>query len=512
LEMNVEKNFYRILGVRKDTSENDLKKSYYKLAKQWHPDKNKSSNAEEYFKEIKKAYETLSDPEKRRIYDLQHDTNIGGDSTRSKYQSTRSSSSPSSRNNFSAKRTGTSKARAKKSEKDYEPTYNDDASDESDYDNSHHDDYRRYFKSDFFNFDRESGGPDEEKFKNEKKSAKKSATTRASSRPKWNNNWSNEDEENDSGGDMFNEFVFKTSVNPFELFETIAMYKLLSQMSYGLFENDMQTLYNLSELISLMNNKQQQQQNTSTAGRRSTATNLNKKSSYSTTKLPRMNNKGNKNEENLEFEWLGNHPKKRSSNSESETSFNTDGANESAYFKFNRNYSNGDEYELDSENEEYFSPNYREFACIYCDRKFDNEEILSRHRSICKKLSHNYSKFNASNTARSSSPPRTSRFKDSSKTTQNNKNNSKGNFDRNQSTYRSSSSRRTSFNQQHQQANPSQNGNFTSSSNKGNKTGTSSQKFETGNSKSSNISSKYSSNTGLKREKYKNTFFTSKNL
>ena len=67
------RDFYTILGVKKNAQEGDIKKAYRKLAVKWHPDKN-PENAEEAqakFIEITNAYETLSDPEKRKIYDTQ---------------------------------------------------------------------------------------------------------------------------------------------------------------------------------------------------------------------------------------------------------------------------------------------------------------------------------------------------------------------------------------------------------------------------------------------------------
>jgi molecular chaperone DnaJ len=64
------KDFYDILGVKKDAAEGDIKRAYRKLAMEWHPDKHKGDKtAEDKFKEINKAYETLSDPQKKAAYD-----------------------------------------------------------------------------------------------------------------------------------------------------------------------------------------------------------------------------------------------------------------------------------------------------------------------------------------------------------------------------------------------------------------------------------------------------------
>jgi curved DNA-binding protein len=63
------KDYYKILGVERDTSQADLKKSYRKLARKYHPDVSKEPNAEERFKEVNEAYEVLGDEEKRSQYD-----------------------------------------------------------------------------------------------------------------------------------------------------------------------------------------------------------------------------------------------------------------------------------------------------------------------------------------------------------------------------------------------------------------------------------------------------------
>ena len=61
--------YYDILGVAKGASDEEIKKAYRKLALQYHPDRNKTKEAEEKFKEVTKAYEVLSDAQKRQTYD-----------------------------------------------------------------------------------------------------------------------------------------------------------------------------------------------------------------------------------------------------------------------------------------------------------------------------------------------------------------------------------------------------------------------------------------------------------
>ena len=62
-------NYYKILGVKKDATKQEIKERYRKLAKEVHPDKTKEESAEEEMAEINTAYEVLSDQEKRERYD-----------------------------------------------------------------------------------------------------------------------------------------------------------------------------------------------------------------------------------------------------------------------------------------------------------------------------------------------------------------------------------------------------------------------------------------------------------
>lgn len=64
------KDYYKILGIPKDATFEEIKKAYRKLAMQWHPDRHKGDKqAEEKFKDINEAYSVLSDPQKRKLYD-----------------------------------------------------------------------------------------------------------------------------------------------------------------------------------------------------------------------------------------------------------------------------------------------------------------------------------------------------------------------------------------------------------------------------------------------------------
>ena len=85
-EMRMGKDYYKILGISRGASEEDIKKAYKKMALKYHPDKNKSAGAEEKFKEIAEAYEVLSDPQKRQVFDQYGEEGLKGKEFRKKIQ------------------------------------------------------------------------------------------------------------------------------------------------------------------------------------------------------------------------------------------------------------------------------------------------------------------------------------------------------------------------------------------------------------------------------------------
>src|SRR3954449_162889 len=62
--------YFGVLGVARDASDSDIKRAYRRLARDLHPDVNPDAGAKERFQEVTRAYEALTDPDKRRIVDL----------------------------------------------------------------------------------------------------------------------------------------------------------------------------------------------------------------------------------------------------------------------------------------------------------------------------------------------------------------------------------------------------------------------------------------------------------
>ncbi|MDH3621008.1 MAG: DnaJ domain-containing protein, partial [Gammaproteobacteria bacterium] len=63
------KDYYKIMGVARDASQDEIKRAYRKLARKYHPDVSKEADAEALFKDLGEAYAVLKDPEKRAAYD-----------------------------------------------------------------------------------------------------------------------------------------------------------------------------------------------------------------------------------------------------------------------------------------------------------------------------------------------------------------------------------------------------------------------------------------------------------
>ena len=76
--MATQRDYYDILGVPRGAADDDIKRSFRKLAQQWHPDVNTSPGADARFKEINEAYQVLSDPTRRQAYDMFGHAGVGG--------------------------------------------------------------------------------------------------------------------------------------------------------------------------------------------------------------------------------------------------------------------------------------------------------------------------------------------------------------------------------------------------------------------------------------------------
>jgi molecular chaperone DnaJ len=75
--MATERSYYEILGVERNATDADIKRAFRKLAQQWHPDVSAEAEAAERFKEINEAYQVLSDPRRRQVYDMVGKSGLG---------------------------------------------------------------------------------------------------------------------------------------------------------------------------------------------------------------------------------------------------------------------------------------------------------------------------------------------------------------------------------------------------------------------------------------------------
>src|SRR3954471_5822434 len=80
-----ERDYYELLGVSRDASENDIKKAFRRLARKLHPDVSEEPDAEERFREVSEAYEVLSNSETRQLYDRYGHAGLKGGSFRPRH-------------------------------------------------------------------------------------------------------------------------------------------------------------------------------------------------------------------------------------------------------------------------------------------------------------------------------------------------------------------------------------------------------------------------------------------
>ncbi|CAF1442374.1 unnamed protein product [Adineta ricciae] len=344
----VARDCYAILGVKSTATGDEIKKAYRKKALQYHPDKNPSATAEETFKEINKAYETLSDADKRRTYDLQQQkpyttTSTNKPSTQANKQETsfKSSFHAPGQPHFTFTNTtttndGSTSARSARfrfhrmgpdpfanfhqrhahfSSSFFDPfrspnspffdSTNSHVSSDDDDDDTHGGTEQRRknstFGSDDFEFDASprAHGPSQARF-----------TTH--SRPKWNNNWAFEpEEESKSSESSDNKFpsMFQQRVNadnPFMMFE------MLTRAVFDQFFNDdpfWQSFHHRD--LPFANVTQQQTPRSSTTRLRSASQQrpsaTNNRTRIHVNHVPSSTKKANE----MNFEWLGQHPKQK---------------------------------------------------------------------------------------------------------------------------------------------------------------------------------------------------------
>ncbi|MBM3956859.1 MAG: J domain-containing protein, partial [Gemmatimonadetes bacterium] len=80
--MNAKRDYYEVLQLPRNATPEDIRKAFRRLALKYHPDRNKSGDASERFKEINEAYQVLSDPQRKAAYDRYGHAGVRGDAGR----------------------------------------------------------------------------------------------------------------------------------------------------------------------------------------------------------------------------------------------------------------------------------------------------------------------------------------------------------------------------------------------------------------------------------------------
>ncbi|CAF0851828.1 unnamed protein product [Adineta steineri] len=420
---------YGILGVKPTATGDEIKKAYRKKALQYHPDKNPSATAEETFKEINKAYETLSDVDKRRTYDLQqqkpYTTTTNKSSTQQNKQetsfktsfhspgqphftfnstTTKNNGSTSSRpGHFRFHRTGqdpftTFRQRHSNFPNSFFDSFgsaespffdstnshissdNDDDDDGIDDDGAEHGRKNSTFGSDDFDFDHSPRHPSQTRF-----------TTQA--RPKWNNNWACDSEEDTkpstSTDNQFPSMFQQRSTvdNPFMMFEMLTRAVFDKFFNDEFFWNNLNSTNPNSQNLHFPNLNQQQTP-------RSTGTRLRSASqqrpSASTTNRTRIHvnhvPSSKKKENDMQFEWLGHHPRqKRTTSSTRFDHKDSDEENmEENYVYQQTKPTTVNAHRLRRRMTNNNNTEQKSCSCQYCFQPMKSSEDRSQHENTCR--------------------------------------------------------------------------------------------------------------------------------
>ncbi|CAF1128984.1 unnamed protein product [Rotaria sp. Silwood1] len=366
----VARDCYAILGVKSTATDDEIKKAYRKKALQYHPDKNSSTTAEETFKEISKAYETLSDVDKRRIYDLQQQKSSTTTTTTKSapHQHKQETSFKTSFHapgqphftfNTSTTNDGSTSSRSARFRFNRmgQDSFTNFHQRNPHFTNTFFDPFRRRFRSPGFSFfdstnshissdndDDDDGIGDDDDVEHDRQNSTlgsddldfdsappthRSSQTRFAtrSRPKWNNNWPFENDD-DNKSSTSSEYKFPSTFqqrssidNPFMMFE------MLTRVVFDKFFNDDLFWHNMDLNDSLNNNNSQDIHFPNLNPRQTSRPTSSRLRSASQQRPPTINrtrihvnhvpSSSSKQANDMHFEWLGHHPRQKRTTSSS---------------------------------------------------------------------------------------------------------------------------------------------------------------------------------------------------
>ncbi|CAF3731492.1 unnamed protein product [Rotaria sordida] len=372
----VARDCYTILGVKSTATDDEIKKAYRKKALQYHPDKNPSATAEETFKEISKAYETLNDVDKRRTYDLQQQkpsTTTTSTKSASQQQHKQETSFKTSFHapgqphftfNTSTTNDGSTSSRSARFRfhRMGQDPFTNVHQRHSHFNNTFFDPFRRHFRSPGFSFfdstnshissdnDDDDDGIGDDEVEHDRNNStfgsddfdfdsasptRRSSQTRftTKSRPKWNNNWPFDDVD-DNKSSTSSEYKFPSTFqqrsnvdNPFMMFE------MLTRVVFDKFFTDDLFWHNIDLSDPLNNNNNNNNNNSQDIHfpnlnqRQTSRPTSSRLRSASQQRPPPTTNRtrihvnhvpsSSKPANEMHFDWLGHHPRQKRTTSSS---------------------------------------------------------------------------------------------------------------------------------------------------------------------------------------------------